>query len=60
MGINARLAQVGVYNAVRQKEVQYYIDVRNKAAHGEFDQFTANDARKMTRGIQELLATHGA
>jgi len=31
-GLNARLGQAGVYNALRQKEVHYFIDVRNKAA----------------------------
>jgi hypothetical protein len=56
--LNARLAQAGVYNAMRQKEVQYFIDVRNKAAHGEFDQFTADDAGKMISGVRELLANH--
>jgi len=45
-GLNARLAQAGVYNALRQKEVQYYIDIRNKASHGHFDQFTRDDVRK--------------
>jgi hypothetical protein len=58
-GLNGRLAQAGVYNAVRQKEVQYFIDIRNKAAHGEFDQFSVDDAKKLTAGVRELLATYG-
>jgi hypothetical protein len=58
-GLNARLAQAGAYNAVRQKEVQYFIDIRNKAAHGHFDQFSRDDAKKLTEGVRELLATYG-
>lgn len=58
-GLNARLAQAGVYNAVRQKEVQYFIDIRNKAAHGEFDQFSVDDVKKLIAGVRTVLATYG-
>ncbi len=58
--LNARIAQAGIYNALRQKEVQYFIDIRNKAAHGQFDQFTPEDVRKMIKGVRELLAAYGA
>ncbi len=45
LGLMPGSPQAGIYNAVRQKEAQYYIDIRNKAAHGEFNQFTADDAQ---------------
>jgi hypothetical protein len=57
-GLNARIAQAGIYTKLRQKEVQYWIDIRNKAAHGEFNEFTHNDVRKMLDGVRDLLETH--
>ena len=57
-GLNARIAQAGIYTKLRQKEVQYWIGIRNKAAHGEFSEFTDNDVRKMLDGVRDLLATH--
>ena len=33
-GLNARLGQVGVYNALRQKEVHYFIGVRTRQHMG--------------------------
>ena len=59
-GLNMRLAKAGVYNALRQKEVHFFIDVRNKAAHGEFEQFSKDDVRKMIGGVQGLLAAHAS
>ena len=57
-GLNARISNAGIYTKVRQKEVQYFIDIHNKAAHGDFDQITDTDVRKMLDGIRDLLATY--
>ncbi len=60
VALNNRLAQKGIYNALRQKEVHYYIGIRNYAAHGNFDKFSADDARRMITGVRALLAEKGS
>ncbi len=56
--MNADLAKHGVYNTLTQKRVTALADVRNKAAHGEWDQFTRNDVDDMLRSVRQFMETH--
>jgi len=52
------LKRVGVFNELKAKQLRAWADIRNKAAHGEFDQFTRNDVEQMLAGISHFLADH--
>jgi hypothetical protein len=38
--MNAALAKAGKYNKLMQKRITALADIRNSAAHGNFNQFT--------------------
>lgn len=48
----------GVYNELQAKELRGYADIRNAAAHGEFDRFDRAQVERMVAGVQGFLAKH--
>jgi hypothetical protein len=58
--MNTDLAKRGVYNKLTQKRVTALADVRNKAAHGEWDQFTREDVENVLRDVRQFMETHFA
>ena len=50
------LKKAGVFNELRAKQLRAWADIRNKAAHGEFDQFKKSDVEQMIQGITNFLA----
>ena len=56
--LNQKLAANGVYSRLVQKKVAVWIDLRNAADHGRFDDFSAADAKDMATGVRTLLADH--
>ena len=54
-GMNADLAKAGIYDKLIQKKVTYLADIRNKAAHGEWDKFTKQDSEEMVRGVRNFV-----
>ncbi|MGE0646055.1 MAG: DUF4145 domain-containing protein [Nitrospira sp.] len=54
--MNTELCKVGVYNMAKQKQITAWADIGNKAAHGQWDQYTQNDAQSMLDGVQALVA----
>lgn len=56
--MNADLAKAGVYNKLMQKRITALADIRNSAAHGNFDEFTKQDVTDMIRDIGQFLANH--
>ena len=58
--MNAGLAKQGVYNKLTQKRITAFADIRNKAAHGEWDEFTEADVEDMLRGVRQFMQTHFA
>ena len=54
--LNSKLAGKTVYNRLRQKQVAVWIDVRNAADHGRFDEFTDDDVADVVKGVRNLLA----
>jgi hypothetical protein len=51
------LKKAAVFNELKAKQLRAWADIRNKAAHGEFDQFSRHDVEVMIRGIEDFLAT---
>lgn len=53
--MNADLAKSGLYGKLTQKEVTWLADLRNKAAHGQWDEFTQEDVKKMLPGVRSFM-----
>ena len=56
--LNGKLAAKSVYNRLRQKQVAVWVDVRNAADHGRFDDFTEADVADLVKGVQTFLAEY--
>jgi len=52
------LKKVGAFNQSVARQLQAWADIRNNAAHGDFDQFTRSDVELMIQGINNFLATY--
>ncbi len=52
------LKRSGSFTELKAKQLRAWADVRNKAAHGEFADFTRSDVEQMTKGIANFLAEH--
>ena len=57
--LNADLAKA-VYDKLEQKGITYWLDLRNKAAHGEYDEYDAKQVDEMLRGVRQFLIRHRA
>jgi hypothetical protein len=53
--MNAELAKAGAYDKLIQKQVTALADLRNKAAHGDWKQFTKEDVDDMVRRVRRLV-----
>ncbi|HEX8372180.1 MAG TPA: hypothetical protein VF585_05345 [Chthoniobacterales bacterium] len=52
------LKRAGLFNELKAKQLRSWADIRNKAAHGEFDEFTPLDVDQMIKGITNFLADY--
>ncbi|SDT93188.1 protein of unknown function [Verrucomicrobium sp. GAS474] len=48
----------GAFNELKAKQLRAWADIRNKAAHGEFDQFKKTDVEQMIQGVTNFLADY--
>ena len=58
--LNAELASIQVYGKLDQKHVTAWLDLRNKAAHGEYHEYNAEQVALMIQGVREFLARYPA
>ena len=58
--MNSELAKAGAYSKLVQKRVAALADLRNKAAHGQWDQFTREDVSDMLVQVRRFLSDHVA
>lgn len=52
--MNSDLSRAGVYNKLDQKNVTAWLDLRNKAAHGQYDEYTREQVGTMLSGVSEF------
>jgi hypothetical protein len=52
--MNDDLAKAGVYNSLKHKRVTSLAALRNSAAHGKTDEFTAQDVKAMIADVQRF------
>ena len=58
--LNADLVKASVYNVLEQKGVTAWLDLRNKAAHGHYDEYDAAHVDLMLQGVRGFVARHPA
>lgn len=56
--MNDDLARAGVYNGNQKKQITSLSAIRNSAAHGKPDEFTADQVRGMIDDVQRFLLAH--
>ena len=54
--LNAELTKKGVYNILDQKQVTAWLDLRNKAAHGNYSDYSSDQVNLMYQGIIGFVA----
>lgn len=54
--LNNKIAAKGIYNRLRRKQVETWIEVRNAADHGRFGDFTESDVGDLIKGVRDFLA----
>ncbi|AHZ72107.1 hypothetical protein OU5_5028 [Pseudomonas mandelii JR-1] len=55
--MNDDLAKVGAYNATQKKRITALAAIRNSAAHGKPEEFTAAEVKGMIDDVERLLTT---
>jgi len=53
--MNADLAKSGAYTKLTQKKITALADIRNSAAHGQWDQFTEANVSEMVQGVRSFM-----
>jgi hypothetical protein len=54
--LNADLARKGAYSKLDQKSITSWLDLRNKAAHGKYGEYTKEQVDLMLQCIQNFMA----
>jgi hypothetical protein len=54
--LNADLAKLPAYNLLEQKSVIAWLDLRNKAAHGDYNQYNKDQVALMHQGVSDFIA----
>lgn len=54
--LNSELVKADVYTKLDQKQITAWLDLRNKAAHGKYDEYNDDQVKRMMEGIIEFMA----
>jgi hypothetical protein len=54
--LNAELARAGRYSKLDQKQVTAWLDLRNKAAHGKYSEYTDQQVTIMLAGVRDFVS----
>ncbi len=55
--LNADLRKADIYNALRQKSVTAWLDLRNKAAHGQYTEYSLDQVKLMYSGVLDFTSS---
>lgn len=53
--LNSELASSSVYNKLDQKSITSWLDLRNKAAHGKYSEYTKEQVEFMYHGVSNFM-----
>ena len=56
--MNVDLCKLGIYNVAKQKQITAWADLRNKAAHGEWSEYSQADVEDMRGGVERFIADY--
>jgi hypothetical protein len=54
--LNADLAKANIYSKLDQKNITAWLDLRNKAVHGKYAEYTAEQVKFMFQAVAEFIA----
>lgn len=54
--LNSDLGKANIYNKLDQKNITAWLDLRNKAAHGAYDEYNKEQVKTMLSGVGEFCA----
>lgn len=54
--LNADLAKNGKYSKLDQKQITAWLDLRNKAAHGKYSDYTSDQVGLMLAGVRDFVS----
>jgi hypothetical protein len=54
--LNADLAKAGKYKVLDQKQVTAWLDLRNRAAHGKYSEYTRDQVALMLDGLRNFIS----
>ena len=54
--LNTQLAKVEAYSKLAQKQITTWAHVRNKAVHGEYNEYTNDQVQLMLMFVQSFIA----
>ncbi len=58
--LNQELHKNDIYNLLEQKQVTTWLDLRNNAAHGKYDQYGAQQVQHLIIGIRDFMIRYPA
>jgi hypothetical protein len=58
--LNSELAGAGAYSKLDQKSVTAWLDLRNKAAHGKYTEYTKEQVTLMLQGVRDFASRYSA
>lgn len=53
--MNSDLSKAGIYNLAKQKQITAWADLRNKAAHGDWNAYSETDVRAFLNGVKQFI-----
>ncbi len=56
--IKSDLRKEGALSALQEKQITYWLGVRNSAAHGSYTDYTKEDVLRMIDGVADFLDPH--
>tara|TARA_B110000908_G_C10165884_1_gene408346 strand:+ start:461 stop:1117 length:657 start_codon:yes stop_codon:yes gene_type:complete len=58
--LNAELTKADIYGLLDQKNITAWLDLRNKAAHGNYEEYTKEQVDLLIAGIQDFITRNRA
>lgn len=58
--LNSELSKADIYNKTYQKQITAWLDLRNNAAHGKYEEYSNEEVKLMIRGIMNFAMTFPA
>ncbi|QCW80675.1 hypothetical protein EQG64_22595 [Streptomyces sp. S6] len=58
--MSADLKKAGVYDGLQEKKVTAWMDLRNKAAHGDYSTYDKSEVGQFIEGVRTFLVKYPA